>query len=162
MEKVKLYRRRFIPDETVYLKDDVIEYMDDRIIITRWNVLRPKVNFVGGRSCYFMDEGYKVSRFFDADGNCVCTYCDIISTVHNSADEYIFLDLLIDVVIYTDGTVRVLDLGEVAEALEKNLITVDMAKEALAITDKLLDIVYSGGLEKMCEIFIDHSMRGIS
>jgi len=31
----KIYRRRFIPDETIFLKDDVIIYADEQRIITK-------------------------------------------------------------------------------------------------------------------------------
>ena len=150
MSKPKLYRKRFIPDEIVYLKDDVIEYMNDRIIVTSWKSLRPRSDFVRGRSCYFLNEGYKISRFIDKDGILVYTYCDIISTEYSeAADEYIFNDLLVDVVVYNDGSVKVLDLGEIPEALECGLFTVELAKLALSATDRLLSIIYSGKLSEL-------------
>ena len=150
MVKPKLYRKRFIPNEIIHLKDDIIEHIDSRIIITSWKSLRPRHDFAGGRSCYFLDEGYKVSRFLDKDGKLVYTYCDIISTEYNEADnKYIFSDLLIDVVIYEDGLVKVLDLGEIPEALDRGLISVGLAKTALSASDRLLEIVYSGRLNEL-------------
>ena len=150
MGKLKLYRKRFIPNEIIHLKDDIIEYIDEQIIITSWKTLRPRSDFAGGRSCYFLDEGYKVSRFLDEDGKLVYTYCDIISTEYNKAAyEYIFSDLLIDVVVYKDGSVKVLDLGEIPEALERRLITIELAKIALSTTDRLLGIIYSGKLNEL-------------
>jgi protein associated with RNAse G/E len=148
MENPKLYRRRFIPDELVFLKDDVIEHIDEQRIVTSWKTIRPRGDFAGGRSCYFLDEGYKVSQFFDKDGGLVYTYCDIIS-VERRENEYIFHDLLIDVVIYEDGTVKVLDLGEIPEALDRGLISVELAKTALNAADRLLDIIYSGRLNEL-------------
>ena len=150
MKKPKLYRKRFIPYEIVHLKDDVIEYLDDQIMVTSWKSLRPREDFAGGRSCYFLDEGYKVSQFLDKHGKLVYTYCDIISTEYNEAtDEYIFNDLLIDVVIYKDGSLKVLDLGDIPEALDRGLITIELAKTALLVTDRLLGIIYSGKLNEL-------------
>ena len=40
--QVSLYRKRFIPCETNYLKDDKIVYMDENIIITKWDTLKPR------------------------------------------------------------------------------------------------------------------------
>lgn len=44
MTNLKLFRRRFIPEEIVELKDDKILSMDknNNIIITKWNVLKPR------------------------------------------------------------------------------------------------------------------------
>ena len=42
MDNVKLFRRRFIPEEITELKDDHIIMFKDGIIITKWNVLKPR------------------------------------------------------------------------------------------------------------------------
>ena len=42
MKPAMLYRQRYIPFETIPLKDDEILFADDKIIITRWKVFRPK------------------------------------------------------------------------------------------------------------------------
>ena len=34
-----LYRKRFIPMETILLKDDVVLFQDETVIVTKWNVL---------------------------------------------------------------------------------------------------------------------------
>lgn len=150
MEKPTLYRRRFIPDETVMLKDDVIEHMDDEVIVTRWRVLKPRKDFQMGRSCYFLRRGFKVSRFMDADGRCVYHYCDIIDAERNPAENaYVFNDLLVDVIVYNDGFVKVMDLGEVPEAVERKLITAETAMRALARADELLRIIYAGRFHEL-------------
>ena len=147
---IKLYRKRFIPYEVVHLKNDIIEYIDEQRIVTRWKTIRPHNDFEGGRSCYFIKEGYKVSWFFDKDGRQLYTYCDIILTEYNKAtNEYIFSDLLIDVVINPDGSVKVLDLGQIPDALDQGLITVELAKIALKSADRLTSIIYSGKLSEL-------------
>lgn len=145
----QLYRKRYIPDETVYLKDDVITYLDDKIIATKWIVLKPRKDFTHGDSCYFLKKGFKVSRFFNAKNECIYTYCDIIRPEYvESENKYIFHDLLIDVIIYPDGFVKVLDLSEVPDALDMELISIEDAKYALLKTDELLSFVYNNGVSE--------------
>jgi predicted RNA-binding protein associated with RNAse of E/G family len=154
MNNPALYRRRYIPDEIIHLKDDIITYMDDDILLTKWNVLKPRNDFTHGDSCYFLKKGYKVSRFYSVAGECIYTYCDIIKTDYDEKEnKYVFNDLLIDIIIYPDGFVKVMDIAEIPEALDMGLISIEDAKLALSKTDELLKIIYSGKLEKLMEYF---------
>ena len=49
-----------------------------------------------------------------------------------------------DVKIYPDGKVEVVDIDEIADSLDKGIITVESAKKALRQLDSLLRIIYSG------------------
>lgn len=156
MEKPKIYRKRFIPNEVVFLKDDEIQYYDEDVIVTKWNVLKPRKDFSKGYSCYYIKKGYKVSKFLDDDENLVYYYCDIIETKYNAAENsYLFIDLLADVIIYESGFVKVVDIGEIADALENNLIDIELAKRALKQLDELLDIIYKEGLKKLLGDYFD-------
>ena len=120
----KLYRKRFMPNEIVYLKDDVITHQEDALMVTKWDVLHPKAKFSHGVSCYYMDKGWKISKFLNKNDELVYYYCDIIDTAYDAAENtYIFTDLLADVIIYPDGAVKVVDLAEIADALEGGIIT---------------------------------------
>lgn len=146
----KLYRKRFIPDEIVDLKDDRIVYQEGNIMITEWDVLHPKAKFSHGVSCYYMDRGWKISKFLNKNKELVYYYCDIIDTAYLKAeDTYIFTDLLADVIIYPDGAVEVVDLGELSDALEEGSITEKEVKLALRNLDSLLQVIYGGGLPEM-------------
>ncbi len=143
METIKLYRRRYIPDELIFLKDDEIVYFDEERIVTRWTTLKPRKDFTHGVSCYFLNRGFKVSKFIDANDNILFWYCDIISCEHDAAaNAYLFHDLLIDIVVYADGFVKVLDMEELATALDEGQIDIGKAKEALRRASELLAIVY--------------------
>lgn len=156
MQEVKLYRRRFIPDEKVLLKDDKIIYKDENKIITKWEVLKPRKDFNHGASCYLLDEGFKISKFIDKNDNILYWYCDIINWNYNKENnEYIFNDLLIDVIICNNGFVKVVDMAEIAIAIDKKLITIDTAKDALIKTDKLLNIIYNGNFENYKKYIMD-------
>ncbi len=131
--------------ECIALDDDEILFQDGERIITRWNTLKPKKNLHHGLSCYFLKEGYKVSKFMREDDSLLYWYCDIVThTLDVENDTYVFTDLLADVVIYPDGSVRVIDLDEVADALKNDLITKDQSVSLLSSLSSLLNIIYQG------------------
>ena len=147
--KPLLYRRRYIPDEIIHLKDDIILSHCEEHIVTKWEVLNPRTDFNNGKSCYYINEGFKVSKFYK-NNELIYIYCDIIETIYED-NKIIFNDLLIDVIIENDGFVRVLDLGDIPIALENKLITNKQAIDAINITDKLLSLIYSGKLDELLQ-----------
>lgn len=150
MDKPILYRKRIIPEELILLDKDEVLYSDESHIVTRWNTIKPKKILHHGCSCYFLDEGFKVSKFYEEDGTLMYWYCDIISYLYNKEDNsYVFTDLLADVLIYPDGRVEVVDVGEIADALTDGTLTVDEMIPALRSLDKLLGLIYSGEFSKI-------------
>ena len=150
MSVPKLYRKRYMPMEVIHLKDDIITYQEENIMVTKWDVLHPKAKFSHGVSCYYMDKGWKISKFLNKNNELVYYYCDIIDTTYNEEENfYIFTDLLADVIIYENGFVKVVDLSEIAEALEEGIITAREAKLSLSRLDALLEVIYGGGLPEM-------------
>lgn len=143
-----LYRKRIIPDECIALKDDEILYIDDEIIITKWNVLNPRTDFTHGYSCYFLNKNIKVSKFLKENGNLHYWYCDIIEHSYDAnTNSYTFTDLLADVIIYPDGKLRVVDLDEIAVALERKLLSERELEVALRTLDSLLNMIYEGDFD---------------
>ena len=150
MDKPILYRKRIIPEEIILLDKDEVLYLDDEHIVTRWNAIRPKKILHHGCSCYFLKEGFKVSKFYREDGTLMYWYCDIISYTHDiEKNSYVFTDLLADVLIYPDGRVEVVDVGEIADALTDGTLSVEKMIPALRSLDKLLKIIYSGEFSKI-------------
>ena len=155
MTKPILYRRRIIPEECVLLKDDISLSCDEEHIITSWKALHPKKDLHHGSSCYFLKEGFKISRFCLENGSLLYWYCDIVDfDYHTSDNTLIVTDLLADVIIYPDGFVKVVDLDELVTALESRSISLDTLKSSLLRLDKLLQIIYSGGFDTL-KSFID-------
>ena len=154
-DHIKLYRRRFIPDELNLLDNDKIVYFDDDLIITSWNTLKPRSDFAYGVSAYYRKKGFKISYHYGADGTFTRWYCDII-TESKTEDGLIFSDLLIDVVILPDGTVRVVDLDEAADALEQGLITSAMLAAALRSTNNLLTYIHHGRFSELTACMADY------
>ena len=122
MKKPAIFRKRLIPEECILLKDDVLLYCDAKLLITSWNTLKPKKDLDHGISCYFLNQGYKISKFYNHEGTLISWYCDIIDYTYDpDSDTYVVTDLLADVILYPDGFVKVVDLDELAEAFEKRL-----------------------------------------
>lgn len=147
MEGLKLYRKRVIPSECILLKDDVLLSRDKETILTKWTTLHPKKTLSHGYSCYFLQRGFKVSKFYDHQDQLISWYCDIIQTDYwkeEAGENYVFTDLLADVIVYPDGSFRVVDLDELADAQRDSLITPDQLQAALRHLDRLLQVIYKG------------------
>ncbi len=161
MEGPKLYRKRFIPEETTFLRNDIVLYRDEEVILTKWNVLRPRKDFAKGVSCYFLKKGYKISKFLNEKDELVYYYCDIIETSYEEkTDSYLFTDLLADVIIYENGFMKVVDLGEIAVALDKGLISQELVKKALLRLDELLNIIYTEGHQSLVQSCFEQERAG--
>jgi len=151
---IKIYRQRYLPKELLWLKDDEILLHDDEVIVTRWRSIKPRLDFSHGRSCYFLHRNYKISQFFDQNDLLLYYYCDIVMPDVAENGDIIFRDLLVDVKVYPDGSHTVLDLDELAEALEKGLVSDADVIIALNTLDSLLKSVYAdefGGIAKILD-----------
>lgn len=145
-----LYRRRIIPNECILLKDDVILECSKERIVTSWTALHPKKDLHHGYSCYFLKEGFKVSKFYYEDGRLLYWYCDIVDFDYSATDNRLIVtDLLADVIIYPDGFVKVVDLDELVTALESRSLSLDTLKSSLNKLNKLLNIIYAGDFSKL-------------
>ena len=145
-----LYRKRFIPNECIELKDDVILKIDDSVIITKWKALKKRCDINSGYSCYFLNEGYKLSKFLKADNSLLCWYLDIITYDRDTESNSItVIDLLADVIIYPDGKMKIDDLDELSEAFEKKLIDESLLKKSLLSLNRLLTEIYENGITSL-------------
>lgn len=139
----KIYRRRIIPEELILLKDDIIVLQDDETVVTRWNTLNPKTEFSHGSSCFFLTEGIKVSKIYRSDGSLLRWYCDIVDYSFDEAEgSMTYTDLLADVIVSPDGGIKVVDLDELAEAMEHDWITKEQATFCLRKLNRLLSFLY--------------------
>ena len=149
MDNIRLFRKRFIPEEIIELKNDNIIHFKDNIIITKWDVLKPRHDINNGISAYFINDGIKVSKIFNENGILVYWYCDIIETIYNNkTNSFTFNDLLIDILIYPDGHVEVVDMDEFADAMESGILSNSTIAAALRNADSLLKTIYSGNFNK--------------
>lgn len=153
--KPRILRTRFIPFETVDISKDELIYRDDKLLVTKWKAIKPRSDISGGTSCTFLDNGFKISRFLKPDGSFAYWYCDIIESKYDEeTDTYELIDLLLDIKLYENGELKVLDADELAEALEKGLVTQEQACKALRILNELLTMIDTGTFppeECMCK-----------
>lgn len=150
MRNPVLYRRRLIPNECILLDSDEILLMENNTIVTRWNTIRPKKDLCRGLSAYYLEHGIKVSKFYDRENRLICWYCDVITHTYDPQENaYVMIDLLADVIVNPDGSIRVVDLDELAEAAEKKLLSTEQLLLSLRQLDWLLRILYSGRFSEL-------------
>ena len=150
MEKYTLYRKRFIPDETVLLKDDVILQQTSDFMITSWKALKPRGDIASGISLYLLQQGIKISKVFDHQDKLVYWYCDIVTYEMDKKNHtMVVIDLLADVIIYPNGSFEVRDLDELADASEQHLIAQDMVNLSLRNLNWLLTQIQNGDFMKL-------------
>ena len=143
-DKPIMYRKRLIPNECIRLDRDEILLRSEQLLVTRWNTIRPKKELDHGISCFLLDKGWKISRFLNRDNELICWYCDIIDWTYSpDTDTYIFTDLLADVLIYPSGQIRVVDLDEIADAMEQELLDQTQLCLCMRRLDALLQEIYA-------------------
>lgn len=158
MDYPVLYRRRLIPDECIQLKDDIILYMDDSVIITKWTTLKPRNDFHHGYSCYFLKDGYKVSQFLKEDDTLVYWYCDIVTYLWDRVQNSLtVIDLLADVIVMPDGRMHVVDIDELCEAKEKLLITEQQFFISVKQLGSLIKLIQDGNFDSLTNILLKHT-----
>jgi predicted RNA-binding protein associated with RNAse of E/G family len=126
--------------------------MEPDLIITTWKTLHPRKDIARGISAFYLDKGFKVSKVYNTQGEIVYWYCDIIQVKKDEDKNTVIIeDLLIDLILYEDGSMRIMDLNELADALENNLITQEEATYALRTVNSLLQIIYAGRFHTLQE-----------
>ena len=147
---MQLYRKRFIPPECILLKDDAVVSRTDNTIITTWKSLNPKISFSHGCSCYYLKEGLKISKFYRHDNSLLYWYCDIVDYAYDpDTDTLTATDLLADVILYPDGHLKVVDLDELADALECGYITQEQLTQSLRRLQQLLTRIYRDKFDQL-------------
>ena len=148
--ELQIYRKRLIPEECILLKDDIIVEQNDDYILTKWKTLNPKTTFSHGCSCYYLKEGFKISKFYRHDGSLLYWYCDIVEYTRRPEDNALIVtDLLADIILYPDGRMHVVDLDELAEAREKGLITQAQTTACLRQLNNLITIIYRDKFDRL-------------
>jgi len=143
--KPTILRKRLIPYETVNLSSDKILHFDDTLLITKWETIRPKKDFKSGVSYYFLDKSLKISRFYSHDCSFLYWYCDIIEANYNKdINTFLMLDLLLDIKVYPDNHIEVLDEDELLEAYNQHLITTEQFEYSQACTNSLITAIQEG------------------
>lgn len=140
---MKIYRKRYIPNEIIDISGDKVESVSEDLLITSWLPIHPRNDVAFGMSYTYLKKGWKISKFYDKDKNFLYWYCDIIDAQIKD-EEYILVDLLVDIKVYPDGRYEILDEEELDEALNEGLITKEQKEEALNKLNALLETIKKG------------------
>lgn len=140
---MKIYRKRYIPNEIIDISGDKVESVSEDLLITSWLPIHPRNDVAFGMSYTYLKKGWKISKFYDKDKKFLYWYCDIIDAQIKD-EEYILVDLLVDIKVYPDGRYEILDEEELDEALNEGLITKEQKDEALNKLNALLEIIKKG------------------
>ena len=147
---MKIYRKRYVPDEIVDISGDEVIYIDAEKLITKWVPIKPRKDIGAGSSCVYFQKGFKISKFYNTDGSFKFWYCDIINyEYYEEEDKYIIIDLLLDVIVYEDGHYEILDEEELEEALKNGIVDLETYNEAKAKLNSLLNIINNDEFENL-------------
>ena len=147
-----LYRKRIIPNECVKLKDDIILHMDEDVLLTKWQTLKPRSDFHHGYSLYMFKEGIKISKFLCEDDSLYYWYCDIVEFDEDKeAGALTVTDLLVDITIDEQDRMDVLDVDELSDAYEQGLITDEQFHTSVKRLGDLLNTIHDGGFDRYKE-----------
>ena len=147
-----LYRKRIIPNECVKLKDDIILHMDEDVLLTKWQTLKPRSDFHHGYSLYMFKEGIKISKFLCEDDSLYYWYCDIVEFFEDKeAGTLTVTDLLVDITIDEQDRMDVLDVDELSDAYEQGLITDEQFHTSVKRLGDLLKTIHDGGFDRYKE-----------
>ncbi len=90
-------------------------------------------------------------------GKLLYWYCDIID-YEKGPDKITIIDLLADVKVYADGSLEVLDLDELEEALKSNLITSKMYLDSIKKLNRLIRMINDkNGIENLVDYLLKTS-----
>ncbi len=160
MDTSRIFRKRYFPEELIELKKDRQLFVGEHMLITSWKTLKPRKDLASGVSLYLPEEGWKISRMYGVDGSFLEWYCDLIEAEPHPDGGTVFVDLLIDVVRYPNGTVQVLDLGEAGEMMEQGVVPANRIAVALRNTEPLLNLIQGPEFAKVAKV-IENAEQGI-
>jgi predicted RNA-binding protein associated with RNAse of E/G family len=92
----------------------------------------------------FYHEHFAVMELRSPDQRLLGYYCDIVSKLEKRGDEYFIKDLLLDLWLATDGSMRELDWDEFQDAAERGLLTMDEHRCATETFSRLKREVHVG------------------
>lgn len=141
---IKLYRKRYFPDEEVDISGDEILYLDDDLLVTKWQPINYRNDIGSGISFWYFNKNIKVSKLYDKELKFKSYYIDMCRYEIEKDVKYKIVDLLADVVVNPDMTYKVLDFDELTEYLEKEAITPKEFMQSIKAFTKVITDINDG------------------
>ncbi len=89
---------------------------------------------------YFVKKGYTISKVFKRSGEFLYYYCDVMEMHQVGRLRYVMVDLLLDLIVYPDGSYHLLDVDEFADSIEKNHLKKKQQVYALHTLHRMLQL----------------------
>jgi predicted RNA-binding protein associated with RNAse of E/G family len=125
--------------------------IESRLIVSSRRWVGGKVIANNGYSAIwfvYKDKWYDIGKFYDRDWNWVGYYCDIIKPVvkllQTQSRTITLTDLYLDLWIWPDGRLAILDEDELRRSLEERYISTSLAERARTEIAVLIKAVQSG------------------
>jgi protein associated with RNAse G/E len=120
MKKIKIIKQDYSGSNVWEYSGNLLERNGNKVIISahfdRENtivdklILKPRDKFI---ETYYLDKWYNIYEIHDRENNSVkAWYCNISFPAEISGDTLNFKDLELDLLIYPDGSQKVLDIDE--------------------------------------------------
>jgi hypothetical protein len=144
MKSIQVIKQDYLGREVWQYTGTLVEIDDSRIVIEAYfdredtqidkMVIRPGDKFI---ETYYSNQWFNIYEIQDQQSeNVKAWYCNISYPAEISKDTVVFRDLVLDLLVYPDGTQVVLDMDEF-EALS---ITDDLRQQALQAQEQLQEI----------------------
>lgn len=108
---MSIYKHKLVPQETQDITQDHWIYRDEHWMLSTWSPAHSDMKVVKAVSIFDLEHGWQLSQKFDAQGQLKYWYCDIIASYSQDGDLHI-VDLILDVVLFPDGVIQVVDMPE--------------------------------------------------
>ncbi|PIQ25588.1 hypothetical protein COW36_21330 [bacterium (Candidatus Blackallbacteria) CG17_big_fil_post_rev_8_21_14_2_50_48_46] len=137
--QLPIRKQKLHPVREVNLSGDTWLHQDEHLCVSYWHLPRTESDQVAHTlTLTIFDEAIQIHSKHNAAGERLYWYCDLLEVKRDEGGWHL-TDLLLDVVVFPDGSTRMLDLGELAEALEEGGIHPQQAAQALRLAETIQD-----------------------
>ena len=152
MQTITLTYKR-LPDRVNYFEQKLL-YKDQEVIVTTQRVTPSEPIVINGETVlgdnfnviWFVFPGcwYDIGKIYNLKNKWTGYYCDIILPMERTSDEFVIVDLILDLWVTPDGSYEIQDEDEFENALENGIIDTDLANKARNALNNLIDEVETG------------------
>lgn len=124
------------------------------VLVIKWLLIKKREDIKWGVFCIYFDKGIKISKVYGYDDRLIYIYCDIIN-IWKDEEKIIIEDLFVDVVVYFDGSYRIMDIDEFVMLRRENKIFEEIVLDVFYKFNFFLNDIYNGFELDKVEEFIE-------
>lgn len=124
MTEIKtLLKHKLLPQCTEDITEDEILFFNNDYLVTQWKAKSSNMNIASALSVVSVEHGIQISKKYDKDKKFCYWYCDIVKTKWTPESScFEITDLLVDVVVFPDNELRMIDLDEFTQSKNNGLL----------------------------------------